>query len=116
MSDFENDDHDDFQVLEDQSNNSKFKVCEGQTDEERREIRKQQRLLQKDIEERGEELEVAEARTRNNKIFSKVRFVREAVLDGENVNLIATKAAQKVDQLVQVCRGIMNDVSSWEGF
>ncbi|KAG7357597.1 Nse4 C-terminal-domain containing protein [Nitzschia inconspicua] len=102
MSDFENDD--DYQVLEDQSNNNNFQVCRGQTDEERREIRRQQRLLHRDIEERGDDLEVSEVRHRNNKIFSKVRFVREAVLDGENVNLIATKAAQKVDQLVQVPR------------
>ena len=100
MSDGESDD---FQVLEDQSNNKDFQVCKGQTDEERREIRRQQRLLQKEIEDRGEDLGVTEARDRNNKIFSKVRFVREAVLDGENVNLIATKAAQKVDQLIQVC-------------
>lgn len=101
MSDFEND-QDEFQVLEDQSNNADFRVCEGQTDEERREIRRQQRLLYKDIEEGGEELEVTEARDRNNVIFNNVRYVREAVLDGENVNAIAKKAAQKVDQLVQV--------------
>jgi hypothetical protein len=100
MSDFDHDDHD-HQVLEDQSNNQKFQVCKGQTDEERREIRKQQRLLQRDIEDQGL-LEATEARDRNNKIFSKVRFIREAVLDGENVNLIATKVAQKVDQLIQV--------------
>jgi hypothetical protein len=104
MSDLECDDHD-FQVLGDQSNNSKFQVCKGQTDEERRDIRKQQRLLQRDIEERGNDLELTEARDRNNKIFSRVRFIREAVLDGENVNLIATKAAQKVDQLIQVQYG-----------
>jgi hypothetical protein len=102
MTDFEHNDDQHFQVLEDQSNNSKFQVCKGQTDEERREIRKQQRLLQRDIEERGQDLLVTEARDRNNKIFSKVRFIREAVLDGENVNLIASKAAQKVDQLIQV--------------
>jgi hypothetical protein len=101
MSDFEGNDHS-FQVLEDQSNNSNFHVCKGQTDEERREIRKHQRLLQRDIEDRGQDLEVTEARDRNNKIFSKVRFIREAVLDGENVNLIAIKAAQKVDQMIQV--------------
>ena len=77
-------------------------VCQGQTDQERREIRKQQRRLHKEIEEGGEELGVDEARERNNKIFGNVRFVREAVLDGENVNLIATKAAQKVDKLIQV--------------
>jgi len=92
MSDVENDEND----------NNKFRVCQDQTDAERREIRKEQRLLQKEMEERGESLQVEEARERNNQIFAKVRFIREAVLDGENINLIAAKAAQKVDQLIQV--------------
>jgi hypothetical protein len=94
MSDNENDDRSNTQP--------DFRVCEGQTEEERREIRKQQRLLQKDLEEQGESLELEEARDRNNEIFANVRFIREAVLDGENVNLIANKAAQKVDKLIQV--------------
>ncbi|KAL3922940.1 MAG: hypothetical protein SGILL_001937 [Bacillariaceae sp.] len=118
MSDFENDDDaaSASQVLEDQSNSqsSKFKVFEGQTDQERREIRKKQRRLQKDMEERGENLELAEARDRNNEIFKNVRYTREAVLDGENINMIATKAAQKVDQLIQVSITMSMDVPRYD--
>lgn len=103
---------DDFSVLEDRSNKKstttnkkKFRVCQDQTDEERRAIRKKQRLLQKEIEERGDDLDVDEARDRNNEIFAEVRFVREATLDAENVNLIAAKAAHKVDQMIMVRTG-----------
>lgn len=73
----------------------------GLTEADRRNIRKQQRELFKDLEEK-ETLEVGEARDRNNEIYRKVRYTREAVLDGENLTLIANKAAQHVDRLIQV--------------
>jgi hypothetical protein len=72
----------------------------GLTEEERRQVRKQQRQLLKDLEEK--ETEVEEARARNNVIYKKVRYTREAVLDGENVVMIASKASQKIDRLIQV--------------
>lgn len=71
------------------------------TDEQRREVRKQQRALTKDLEG-GETLEVETARERNNEIYKNVRYTREAVLDGENLALIANKAAQKVERFIQV--------------
>ena len=74
----------------------------GLNDEQRRQIRKQQRELLKDIEEK-EALDVEDAREQNNEIYKNVRFTREAVLDGENMTAIANKAAQKVDRLIQVC-------------
>lgn len=74
----------------------------GQTDEQRRVIRRSQRQLFKEMEEQGDTLGVDEARKRNNNIFNNVRFTREAVLDGENLTLIANKASQKVDRLIQV--------------
>lgn len=74
------------------------KVCQGLTDEERREIRKSQRELRKVIPD----LDVHEARTRNNEIHKKVRYIRESVLDADNLDEIAKKAAVKVDQMVQV--------------
>jgi hypothetical protein len=43
-----------------------------------------------------------EARGRNNELFDNVRFTREAVLDGENLIVIANKAAKQVDRLIQV--------------
>ena len=75
-----------------------IKVCQGLTDEERREIRKSQRVLRKEIAE----LDVEEARTRNNEIHKKVCYIRESVLDAENLDEIAKKATIKVDQMVQV--------------
>lgn len=70
----------------------------GQTDEERRRIRRQQRALNKDIEESGQEIEDVsktafdDKRKENNTIFEKVFYAREAALDGENLKLIASKA------------------------
>ena len=101
MSDAENEDNSILETWTDTSK-KKFQVCYGQSDQERRTIRKKQRLLHKEIDEGGEEFELDKARDKNNEIFGNVRYIREAVLDGENVNLIANKAAQKVDQLVQV--------------
>lgn len=87
---------------EEDSGNVALMGNSGQTDEERRSIRRSQRQLFKEMEERAETLGVEEARKRNNKIFKSVKFTREAVLDGDNLTLIATKASQKVDRLVQV--------------
>ncbi len=84
--------------LRDEQND--IKVCQGLTDEERREIRKSQRNLRKEIPD----LDVEEARKRNNKIHEKVRYIRESVLDAENLDEIAKKATIKVDQMVQVRR------------
>ena len=71
------------------------------TEEDRRKIRRKQRELNRDIETQ-DELEVEEARDRNNEIYKDVRYTREAVLDGENLTLIATKAAQQVERMIQV--------------
>jgi hypothetical protein len=73
----------------------------GLTEEQRRQIRRQQRDLLKELNEQ-DNLELDEARTRNNEIYKSVRYTREAVLDGENLTLIANKAAQAVDRLIQV--------------
>lgn len=79
----------------------------GQTDQERRQIRKSQRLLFKTIEEGGETLEVEQVRKENNEIFKRVLHTREAVLDGENLKLIAERATQQVDRLIQVCHWLI---------
>lgn len=77
-----------------------IKVCQGLTDAERREIRKSQRILRKEIPDLG----IDEARARNNAIHKKVRYIRESVLDAENLDEIAKKATVKVDQMVQTPR------------
>ena len=79
-----------------------IKVCQGLTEEERRDIRKSQRLLYQQIPD----LDVDEAREKNNEIYEKVRYIRESVLDGENLGEIAKKAASKVDELIQVSRSL----------
>jgi hypothetical protein len=73
----------------------------GLTEEDRRQIRKEQRDLLKELEDK-DALDVEEARNRNNRLYQKVRYTREAVLDGENLISIAQKASQKVDRLIQV--------------
>ena len=88
------------------------KVCRGLTDEERREIRKSQRLLRKEIAD----LDVEEARARNNEIHKKVRYIRESVLDAENLDEIAKKATIKVDQMVQVSRSLRRRYSLFRPF
>ena len=78
----------------------------GLTEEERRQIRKEQRQLLKELDEK-DTIELDEARERNNRIYKKVRYAREAVLDGENLISIANKASQKVDRLIQVSDSFM---------
>jgi hypothetical protein len=73
----------------------------GLTDDQRRKVRKQQRGLQKEMADR-DDLRLEEARGRNNEFFDNVRYTREAVLDGENLIVIANKAAKQVDRLIQV--------------
>jgi len=85
---------------EDSSDEDDIKVCEGLTEEERREIRKSQRLLRKEIPD----LDIDVARERNNVIHKKVRYIRESILDAESLDEIVKKAANKVDQLIQVPR------------
>lgn len=83
----------------------------GQTDAERRELRNKQRSLQKSItEEVGDSMEDPNSgafetvRAANNELWDHVRYAREAVLDGENLDLISSRAARQVDRLLQVPR------------
>ena len=75
-----------------------FRVFCGQTDEERREIRRNQRELGREIAD----LDILEARERNNKLNKKVRYIRESVLDAQNLDDIAKKATDKVDSMIKV--------------
>jgi hypothetical protein len=107
----------------------------GLTDQERRELRRNQRQLHETIrqdkrealagaaggEEDGdnsaadEPLEFLQsARQQNNVLFEKVLYTREAVLDAENVDLIAQKYVQQVERLVQVCFRVYCLLVSWE--
>ena len=89
---------------------AKFKVMEqsGQSDAERRKLRHDLRALNKNLNTNADELEDAtsgkfgEARGDCNELFGRVRYAREAVLDSDNLNLIATRAARQIDRLVEV--------------
>jgi len=83
-----------------ETDDADFKVYEGQTEDERREIRKSQRKLRHEISD----IDVDKARDKNNQIFKKVRYIREAVLDSENFDDIAKKAAANVEQIIKVPR------------
>jgi hypothetical protein len=96
----------------------------GLTDQQRRELRRSQRQLHETIrQDKREALSgtannnnsddddsaadeqvdfLQSARQENNVLFESVLFTREAVLDAENVDLIAQKYVQQVERLVQV--------------
>jgi hypothetical protein len=107
----------------------------GMTDQERRQLRRDQRQLHETIrqdkreafasaatatgddgedddDDNDDDSAVADApmeflrsaRQQNNVLFKNVSYTREAVLDAENVKLIAQKYVQQVERLVQVCK------------
>lgn len=81
----------------------KIMTNSGLTDADRRQLRNQQRKLQEEIIS-GDPAAQNEARDRNNELWDKVRYTREAVLDSENVDLIAASMARKAEAMVQVPR------------
>jgi hypothetical protein len=81
----------------------------GLTDVQRRELRGAQRHLHEQLAQ-GDAVSddswrrLHQARHDNNVLFDRVRFTREAVLDADNVNLIANQYVLEVDRMVQVPR------------
>ncbi|KAL3806541.1 hypothetical protein ACHAXA_006594 [Cyclostephanos tholiformis] len=82
----------------------------GQTEADRRLLRRLQRELHANIVMGGEgggdddDNAVTRLRAQNNELWKDVRYTREAVLDSENVDLIASKAAREAEKIVQVPR------------
>jgi hypothetical protein len=88
----------------------------GQTDAERRVLRSRQRELHNNIAVGGgdgdgggvsggvgdDADDLTRLRAQNNELWRDVRYTREAVLDSENVDLIASKAARQAEKIVQV--------------
>jgi hypothetical protein len=101
---------------EDQVENTTTPLMEESelTDDQRRKLRKKQRGLQKEMADR-DDLQLEEARGRNNELFDHVRYTREAVLDGENLIVIANQAAKQVDRLIQVSQLSLRLVRSGYG-
>ena len=97
----------------------------GQTEADRRILRKKQRELHQEMvmgnggtsssaaaaaaggggggkaRDGNDEL-FAQWREQNNELYNEVRYTREAVLDSENIDLIANKAAREAEKIVQV--------------
>jgi hypothetical protein len=90
----------------------------GQSDADRRELRKKQRKLHNDIAldvpvaaAADDEMEGTEKllsgkllswSEQNNSLWKQVHYTREAVLDSDNVELITNKAAREVEKMAQV--------------
>eukprot|EP00584_Thalassiosira_punctigera_P006114 CAMPEP_0172542742 /NCGR_PEP_ID=MMETSP1067-20121228/13294_1 /TAXON_ID=265564 ORGANISM="Thalassiosira punctigera, Strain Tpunct2005C2" /NCGR_SAMPLE_ID=MMETSP1067 /ASSEMBLY_ACC=CAM_ASM_000444 /LENGTH=425 /DNA_ID=CAMNT_0013329035 /DNA_START=64 /DNA_END=1341 /DNA_ORIENTATION=- len=124
----EEDDEDDCGGRRGKKKRRKFKIMSvsGQTEAERRVLRRCQRELQRDIimgvsrdfnaaavadggggggtDDPNSGGELGRLRDRNNALWDDVRYTREAVLDSENVDLIANKAARQAEKIVQVPR------------
>lgn len=85
----------------------------GQTEKDRRVLRHKQRELHNDIaigtsnndidyDDDAKVDEFQKIRNLNNHLWEEVRYTREAVLDSENMDLIAGKAARQAESIVQV--------------
>lgn len=77
----------------------------GQTNADRRKLRLKQRELKGEligISDDVAEEEFNDYRERNNDLWGKVRYTREAGLDGDNVQIIAEKSAMTAETLVTV--------------
>mmetsp|Transcript_25795 Transcript_25795/g.47431 ORF Transcript_25795/g.47431 Transcript_25795/m.47431 type:complete len:416 (-) Transcript_25795:133-1380(-) len=99
----------------------KFKIMSGsgQSEADRRTLRRRQRELQNEIamgaasgkgaaagegEADDPDGELQRLRNQNNELWDQVHYTREAVLDSENVDMIANKAAREAEKIVQVPR------------
>lgn len=89
----------------------KLMKSSGQTEDERRALRLELRNIQKRlVGSEGDDIENVETgafervRRENNALFEKVRYTREAVLDGENVDLMTGRASKQVEKLVAISR------------
>ena len=90
----------------------KIMTNSGQTEADRRLLRRKQRELHQEIAVGSAETsggmedpnsgEFERMRGKNNELFEEVRYTREAVLDSENMDLITAKAARQVERIVQV--------------
>lgn len=87
---------------------TKIMGASGQTDEDRRALRHNLRLLHKEISAKAEQMEnptsgvFEQVREKSNGLFANAKYTREAVLDGDNLEAISAHAARQVERLVQV--------------
>ncbi len=84
----------------------------GQSETQRRELRNNQRQLYQKMTDSSLDIgdkmcdvdsdHLDKVRSKNNILWEHVRFTREAVLDGDNFDVITNKAARQVDKLISV--------------
>lgn len=88
----------------------KVEVMQGQTEEERRELRREQRLLLDKIGDKSAEMTSLESeafsnvRSDNNSLFKKVKYTRELNHDGDNMMAISDLAMKRSAQLAHSVR------------
>ena len=99
----EESDDDDSDLSDDEDDANAVRLmedAEGIDDEVRRKLRQEERALGKAIQE--ETVTYEDGRDKNNELFEKVVYTREAVLDGENLKTLAEKAAKNAENIIQV--------------
>jgi len=99
---------DDEKINEDENNETGHNLMSGsgQSKAHRLKLRRDQRDLKEQIvgiADRAVE-EVRECRDRNNQLWKKVRYTKEARLDSENLELIAEKTKTQAERMVSVPR------------
>ena len=92
-----------------------------QTDEERRILREKQRKLfvkmtdsSTDISEKMADVDsqvFQNVRKENNVLWKDVRYTREAVLDGDNIEYMSSRATRQVDKLISVSFNL--EIAKW---
>ena len=106
----EEEEYDEEELSERRNRKRKFKVGEesGLTDAQRRDLRRKQRDLAKNLHEGPIEEDnrdfLHNARKANNELFENVRFTREAVLDAENLISISQKVVKQADEMLSTPR------------
>lgn len=110
------------QTRKPKSKRQKVMSASDQTETQRRQLRRSQRQLLSKMtdttlninEEMGnvDSSVLDKVRDENNVLWENVRYTREAVLDGENIDVISSRAARMVDKLISVPRYDANKLAS----
>lgn len=91
---------------------AEISLMKGQTKAERQEIRREQRDVKDFMMEHKNEIgrvdssKFAEARAANNRLGDKVRFMREEVLDADNLNMLSRHTTTQAKHLAVVTQAV----------
>lgn len=87
---------------------TKIVVFDGITDDERRQLRAEQRVLHQQLLSNSNTADLDALHETTNRQFKKVAYPREAVLDVDNCHLLAKQYVQQAQENVKV-----SDVKSY---